>query len=245
LINTFGLAMTAVVFVVVLLTKFLEGAWIAILAMGTFFMLMKSIRRHYDNVSRELTVEADDQVLPTRVHAVVLVSKVHKPTMRALAYAKASRPNVLEAVLVDVDSAATARILEEWDQRRIDVPLKVLYSPYREIIRPVVDYTRSIRDANPRGVVAVYIPEYVVGRWWEQVLHNQTALRLKGRLLFTPGVMVTSVPYQLRSSVLAKKRVDRSVNQVRAGDVRRGQVLRRDQPKERTGPGGPTGGRRR
>src|SRR3954464_7730246 len=223
-INTFGLAMTAVVFVVVLVTKFLAGAWIAILAMGTFFMLMQGIRRHYDNVGRELLVEADDQVLPTRVHAIVLVSKVHKPTMRALAYAKAARPNVLEAVLVDADSASTARILEEGDERGIDVPLKVLHSPFREISRPIIEYVRSIRDGSPRGVVAVYIPEYVVGRWWEQVLHNQTALRLKGRLLFMGGVMVTSVPYQLRSSVLAKKRVERSVNQVRAGDVRRGRV---------------------
>ncbi len=225
-INTFGLGMTAVVLVIVLVTKFLAGAWIAILAMGTFFLLMQSIRKHYDNVGRELLVEADDQVLPTRVHAIVLVSKVHKPTMRALAYAKAGRPNVLEAVMVDADATSTARIMEEWDERRIDVPLKVLYSPYREIIRPVVDYTRSIRDANPRGVVAVYIPEYVVGRWWEQVLHNQTALRLKGRLLFTPGVMVTSVPFQLHSSILAKQRAERAVTQVRAGDVRSGRVMR-------------------
>jgi hypothetical protein len=159
------------------------------------------------------------------VHAIVLVSKVHKPTMRAVAYAKATRPNVLEAVLVDTDAAGTARVLEEWDQRGMEVPLKVLYSPYREIIRPVVEYVRSIRDANPRGVVAVYIPEYVVGRWWEQLLHNQTALRLKGRLLFTAGVMVTSVPYQLRSSVLAKQRAERLSTQVRAGDVRRGRIL--------------------
>jgi amino acid transporter len=232
-INTFGLGMTAVVFVIVLVTKFLSGAWIAILAMVIFFMIMKGIRRHYDNVGRELLVEADDQVLPTRVHAIVLVSKVHKPTMRALAYAKATRPNVLEAVLVDADSASTARILEEWDERRIDVPLKVLYSPYREIIRPIVEYTRSIRDANPRGVVAVYIPEYVVGRWWEQILHNQTALRLKGRLLFTPGVMVTSVPYQLHSSLLAKQRAERAINQVRAGDVRSGRVLQ--EPRDHSG----------
>jgi hypothetical protein len=224
-INTFGLAMTAVVFVVVLLTKFLAGAWIAILAMGTFFMLMKSIRRHYDNVGVELTAEADDLILPTRVHAVVLVSKVHKPTMRALAYAKATRPNVLEAVIVDSDSALTERIFQEWDERHIDVPLKVLYSPYREVIRPIVEYVRSIRDSNPRGVVAVYIPEYVVGRWWEQLLHNQTALRLKGRLLFTAGVMVTSVPYQLRSSVYARQREERLSHQIRAGDVRRGRVL--------------------
>jgi amino acid transporter len=229
-INTFGLAMTAVVFVIVLLTKFLAGAWIAILAMGTFFMLMQSIRRHYDNVSAELEIEADDQMLPTRVHAIVLVSKVHKPTMRALAYAKATRPNVLEAVMVDADTAASSRIMEEWDERRVDVPLKVLYSPYREIIRPIVQYVRSVRDANPRGVVAVYIPEYVVGRWWEQALHNQTALRLKSRLLFTPGVMVISVPFQLHSSVIAKQRAERMRNQVRAGDVRRGQTMRPPSP---------------
>ena len=84
----------------------------------------------------------------------------------------------------------------------------MLYSPYREVIRPIVEYAIEIREANPRGVVAVYIPEYVVGRWWEQLLHNQTALRLKGRLLFTPGVMVTSVPYQLRGSEVAKERDD-------------------------------------
>jgi amino acid transporter len=223
-INTFGLGMTAIVLVIVLITKFLAGAWIAILAMGTFFMIMKGIRRHYDNVATELTVEETDQVLPTRVHAIVAVSRLHKPTMRALAYAKAARPNVLEAVFVDTDAKATARLLEEWDQRNIDVPLKVLYSPYREIIRPIVDYTRSIRDANPRGVVAVYVPEYVVGRWWEGVLHNQTAFRLKTRLLFTPGVMVISVPYQLRSSVLAKEREERQMHQVKAGDVRRGRT---------------------
>jgi amino acid transporter len=226
-INTFGFGMTAVVLVVVLVTKFLAGAWITVLAMGTFILIMQGIRKHYDHVGEELTIEEDDQVLPTRVHAIVLVSKLHKPTMRALAYAKAARPNILEAVLVDVDSKSTARLLEEWDVRGIDVPLKVLYSPYREIIKPVVDYTRSIRNANPRGVVAVYIPEYVVGRWWEQLLHNQTALRLKGRLLFTSGVMVISVPYQLRSSALAKEREDRLLNQPQAGDVRRGRVVRR------------------
>ncbi|MGH3331091.1 MAG: APC family permease, partial [Nocardioidaceae bacterium] len=235
-INAFGLGLTAVVLVVVLLTKFLAGAWIAILAMGTFFMIMKGIQKHYDQVGDELTIAEDDQVLPTRVHAVVLVSKLHKPTMRALAYAKAARPNILEAVLVDTDAVSTARLLEEWDERGIDVPLKVLYSPYREVVRPIVDYIRSIRNANPRGVVAVYIPEYVVGRWWEQLLHNQTALRLKGRLLFTSGVMVISVPFQLRSSAVAKEREERLLNQVQAGDVRRGRILNK-RPTDRSGEG--------
>jgi amino acid transporter len=226
-INTFGLAMTAVVFVIVLLTKFLAGAWIAILAMVLFFMMMKAIHRHYERVSEELEVDESDQLLPTRVHAIVLVSKIHKPTMRALAFAKATRPNVLEGVLVDIDGASTDKILEEWDKRRIDVPLKVLYSPYREIIKPIVLYAMSIREANPRGVVAVYIPEYVVGHWWEQLLHNQTALRLKGRLLFTPGVMVISVPFQLRSSEIAREREDFDLTRLRPGDERRGRTARR------------------
>ena len=227
-INAFGLGLTGLVLVVVLVTKFLAGAWIAVLAMGTFFMLMQTIRRHYDDVAEELTVEQDDQVLPTRVHAIVAVSKLHKPTMRALAYAKASRPNTLEAVFVEADAVSTGKLLEEWDSRNIDVPLKVLYSPYREIVKPIVEYARSIRNANPRGVVAVYIPEYVVGRWWEQILHNQTALRLKSRLLFTPGVMVISVPYQLRSSELAEERAERFHAATRAGDVRRGRVPKDD-----------------
>ena len=223
-INTFGLAMTAVVFVIVLVTKFLAGAWIAILAMIVFFAIMKGIRTHYDRVAAELVVGDDDPVLPTRVHAIVLVSKLHKPTMRALAFAKATRPNVLEAVFVASEQDESDRLMQEWDQRHIDVPLKVLFSPYREIIGPVVQYAIEIREHNPRGVVAVYIPEYVVGRWWEQLLHNQTALRLKGRLLFTPGVMVTSVPYQLRGSEVGKEREDWELQRLRPGDVRRGRI---------------------
>ncbi|MCW2762058.1 MAG: amino acid/polyamine/organocation transporter, superfamily [Marmoricola sp.] len=223
-INAFGLFMTALVLVVVLITKFLTGAWIAILAMIVFFMILRSIRSHYDRVEEELVIGDDDQMLPTRVHAIVLVSKLHKPTMRALAYAKASRPNILEAVFVDVDGGKSNKLVDEWDAQRIDVPLKMLYSPFREVIRPIVQYAVEIREANPRGVVAVYIPEYVVGRWWEQVLHNQTALRLKGRLLFTPGVMVTSVPYQLRGAEQAKDRDDWELQRLRPGDVRRGRT---------------------
>ena len=226
-INTFGLGMTAVVLVIVLITKFLAGAWITIIAMGFFVLLMKAVSRHYDRVEIELAADEQDRVMPTRVHAIVLTSKLHKPTLRALAFARATRPNVLEAIYVDVDSVATARLLEEWDIRQLDVPLKVLYSPYREVVRPIIEYAQEIRRASPRGVVAVYIPEYVVGRWWEQLLHNQTALRLKGRLLFSPGVMVISVPYQLRSSEIAREREAREDERVHAGDLRRGRVRSR------------------
>ena len=226
-INTFGLGMTAVVLVIVLITKFLNGAWIAILGMAVFFAIMQAIHRHYRNVTLELAADEEDKVLPTRVHAIVLVGKLHKPTLRAVAFAKASRPNVLEGVYVSTDAPQTSRMLTEWDERNLGVPLKVLHSPYREIVRPIVEYAQEIRAANPRGVVAVYIPEYVVGRWWEQLLHNQTALRLKGRLLFTPGVMVISVPYQLRSSIAAQERAGREDARIRSGDLRRGNVVER------------------
>ncbi|QYJ04819.1 APC family permease [Nocardioides panacisoli] len=223
-INAFGLTVTAVVLVVVLVTKFAQGAWISIAAMLVLFTLMRSIKIHYDRVAAELAIADEDKVMPTRVHAMVLVAKLHKPTLRALAFAKASRPNALEGIYVSVDPAETAQLLQEWETRNTGVPLKVLHSPYREIIKPIVEYASEIRRANPRGVVAVYIPEYVVGRWWEQLLHNQTALRLKGRLLFTPGVMVTSVPYQLRSSQRAREREERGDLRVQPGDLRGGRV---------------------
>ncbi|MET7282652.1 APC family permease [Kribbella sp. NPDC005582] len=220
-INTVGLTMTGIVLVIVLLTKFTHGAYIAIIAMAALFLLMKGIRRHYDTVGRQTAVDSDETLmLPSRVHAIVLVSKLHKPTLRALAFAKASRPYTVEAVTVDVDREESDVLQAEWDRMGIPIPLKRLASPYREITRPILQYVRDIRRQSPRDVVMVYIPEYVVGHWWEHVLHNQSALRLKGRLLFTPGVMVTSVPYQLISSQAAEERQDREERV--AGQVRRG-----------------------
>ncbi len=220
LINSLGLLMTGLVLVIVLVTKFVHGAWIAVAAMVAIFAVMRGIRRHYERVSDELAPDEDEVVtLPSRTHAIVLVSKIHRPTLRALAYARAARSSTLEAVTVDVDPAETAALQEEWARRAVPVPLKVLESPFREVTRPVLDYVRGLRRHSPRDLVIVYIPEYVVGRWWEQLLHNQSALRLKGRLLFTPGVMVTNVPWQLDSSRHAG---DRSVENA-AGAVRRGE----------------------
>jgi len=203
LINGIGFGMTGTVLIVVLITKFLLGAYIAILAMVAVFVVMKAIRKHYDSVRDELALGDDpaaNRALPSRVHAIVLVSRLHKPTMRAIAYARAARPQVLEAVTVGVDRDDLVDLRARWEKLDLPVPLKVLDSPFREVTRPIIDYVRSIRRESPRDLVVVYIPEYVVGHWWEQLLHNQSALRLKGRLLFTPGVVVASVPWQLASS---------------------------------------------
>jgi amino acid transporter len=207
-INAFGASLCGVVLVIVIITKFTKGAYLVLIAMPILYVIMRAINKHYTRVAEELA-SADDAglQLPSRNHVVVLVSKVHKPTLRALSFAKATRPDTLTALTVNVDKDDTRRLMAEWEKHDLPVPLTVLESPYREVTRPIIGYIKSLRENRPRDVVSVFIPEYVVGHWWEQLLHNQSALRLKGRLLFQPGVMVTSVPWQLDSSSAAEERV--------------------------------------
>ncbi|WP_441249399.1 APC family permease [Kitasatospora sp. McL0602] len=223
-INGFGACVTALVLVIVLITKFTQGAWLAVVAAVLLFLMMRGIKRHYRAVAEELAVDDPraESVRPARVHGIVLVSKLHKPTLRALGYAQAFRPDTLEALTVSVEKESTETLKALWGTYEIRVPLKVLDSPYREITKPIVAYVRSIRRTSPRDIVAVFIPEYVVGHWWEQVLHNQSALWLKSRLLFTPGVMVISVPWQLSSAPRADHPARRAPGSVRRGEPARG-----------------------
>jgi hypothetical protein len=199
-VNGLGAVTTAVVLVIVLLTKFTHGAWIVVITMPLVLAMMLAIHRHYDSVTRELTPPASGVPLPSRVRVVVPVSKLHTPTLRALAFARALRPHSIVALTVRTSGEETDRLMEDWAEREIPVPLVVLDSPFRELTQPVVQYVREIHRESPRDVVSVFVPEYVVGHWWEHLLHNQSALRLKARLLFQPGVMVTSVPWQLGSA---------------------------------------------
>jgi hypothetical protein len=207
-VNTIGATMAGTVLLVVLATNFIKGAGYAIAATVVLFIIMNGIHRHDARVHSELAADdsGDDQLLPSRVHATVLVSKIHRPTRRALAYARATRPSLLEAITVNLEPEETTALQDEGDRHDIAVDLKVLDSPFREITSSVVGYVKSVRRASPRDVVMVYIPDYVVGRWYEHLLHNQTALPLKSHLFFTPGVMVTSVPWQMRSSQGAQGR---------------------------------------
>jgi hypothetical protein len=199
-VNAVGAATTALVLVIVLVTKFTHGAWLVVIAMPVVFVVMQRIRRHYLRVADQLRPDPGGVTLPSRIHVLVLVSRLHTPSLRALAFARATRPATLTAVTVRTNEAETARLMREWIERDVPVELTVLDSPYRDLTRPILERIAEIREANPRDVVSVYIPEYVVGHWWENVLHNQSALRLKARLLFEPGVMVTNVPWQLRSA---------------------------------------------
>jgi amino acid transporter len=217
IINTLGGSLTSAVLVIIVITKFTHGAWLVLVAMPILFVLMKSINKHYSHVSEQLVPDSDARMLPSKVHAVVLVSKVHKPTLRALAFARATRPDALTALTVNVDDDDTRQLQADWERFDIPVPLTVIESPYREITRPVVDFVKGIRRGSPRELVVVFVPQYVVGHWWENVLHNQSALRLRARLQFQPGVMITTVPWQLESS-LGRDVVDGPA----PGDLRRG-----------------------
>ncbi|AIJ23188.1 APC family permease [Amycolatopsis methanolica] len=218
IINAFGACFTGVVLAVVLITKFSHGAYLVVIAIPALFVMMRVIQGHYRRVREELAPDETGALLPSRVHALVLISTLHKPTQRALAFARAANPDTLTAITINVDEAETRELERTWEIYDVKVPLKVLESPYREITRPVVAYIKNMRRVSPRDVICVYIPEYVVGHWWENLLHNQSALRLKGHLLFEPGVMVVSVPWQLRSS--ARRDLERA-NRL-PGDVRRG-----------------------
>ena len=212
-INSIGFVLTGSVLIIILVTKFTHGAWMVVIAIPALMAIMSAIYVYYGKVSDELSLTSSANLsLPSRIHGIILVSKLHKPTMRAIYYARATRPSTLEAITVRAEEKETDELIKSWQSLEIPVPLKVLDSPFREVTRPILDYVKSIRRDSPRDVISIFVPQYVVGHWWEQLLHNQSALRLKSRLLFTPGVMVVSVPWQLVSTETMKEKTPRPVN---------------------------------
>ncbi|WP_342373462.1 APC family permease [Propioniciclava soli] len=210
-INAVGLTCTGTVLVIVLAAKFIYGAYLTVVAMALLFALMWAIQRHYAKVARETALDpSETRTLPSRVRAVILVNELNKPAMRAINFARASRANTMEAVVVAADPDAVEQLRDEWDELNPGITLTVIASPYRQVVAPFLAYVKGLRSGNPRDVVMVYLPELVVGHWWERLLHNQTGLLIKARLEFFPGVMVTAVPYQLASSQVALERAVRS-----------------------------------
>ena len=197
-INTVGAVATFVVLLVVVISKFTIGAWVPVVVIPIIILLFKGVKKHYRQVQAALAVPEDWR--PPRMNhtVVVLVGGVHRGVLEALAYARSLAPDHLVAVTVVSDEDEQARIEEQWDARGLDLPLDIIYSPYRELSRPILRFLDEIDVRWDNDIVTVLIPEFVVRRWWEHLLHNQTALFLKGRLLFREGVVVTSMPYHLR-----------------------------------------------
>jgi amino acid transporter len=199
IINAVGAVATGVVLVVVVVSKFTIGAWVPVVVIPVIILLFRGVKRHYGQVITALAVP--DGWQPPRLNhtVVVLVGGVHRGVLEALAYARLLAPDHLVAVTVVSDEEEQARIEQQWDDRGLDLPLDIVFSPYRELSRPILKFIDEIDARWDNDIVTVLIPEFVVRRWWEHLLHNQTALFLKGRLLFREGVVVTSVPYHLRT----------------------------------------------
>jgi hypothetical protein len=197
-INAVGATFTGLVLVIVLATKFTGGAYLVVIAVPLLCLIMRWVSRHYTKVTEELRPASESRVLPSRVHAVVLVSKVNEPVLRAISYARATRPSSLTALTVCVDPDEVRELQRDWVAQDLPVALTLLDSPHRDITDPIIDHVLRMRTDNPRDLVVVFIPEYVVDRWWEGLLHNQSALRIKLRLLTVPGVVVT-LPYHLQA----------------------------------------------
>ena len=195
--NGAGAATTGLVLAVVLVSKFAIGAWIPVVLIPTLILLFRGVHRHYARVQERLAVPPGWR--PPRLNhtVVVLVGGVHRGVLEALAYARSLHPDHLVAVTVVSDEDEQERIEKAWARHDISDPLDIIYSPYRELSRPILRFLDEIDTRWANDVVTVLIPEVVVRRWWEQLLHNQTALFLKGRLLFRKGLVVTSVPYHL------------------------------------------------
>ncbi|WP_169747718.1 APC family permease [Demequina subtropica] len=193
----------AAVWLVIAIFNFVAGAWFALVLVTALVFLMRGIHRHYADVKEQLAILPDDpaSARPSATHGIVLVAQLHRPALRAIAYAKAARHSSLEAVAVQVDPAATRVLQRRWGELGLSIPLVVLDSPYRDLVAPVLDHVRSIHRESPRDMVVVYVPEYIVGRWWERFLHNRATMRLRAKLLSVPRVVVAAVPWHLSSSL--------------------------------------------
>jgi amino acid transporter len=222
LINAIGAGMTAVVLIVVTVTKFTYGAWIVFVMMPILFVLMMGVNRYYRDVEKEIEVDPTTTFGSTGDHAIVLVGRMQKPTLKALDYAIAARHDSLEAVHVSLDDDQTKRLKKDWVKQNIHVKLRILNSPYRDLSHPLIQYIKSRREEHGSEVVTVYMPQYIVGHWWENILHNHKARRIRQKLLLVHGVTVALVPWLLDSSDLIYGRRSRPL----PGQDRRGEPVR-------------------
>ncbi len=204
-LNGVGTAITAVVLLVVASTKFMHGAWMVLLAIPALIYLMLAIKRHYLRIASQLVLEDNAAAVAENNgntqyghHSVIIpISGMNRPVLNAIRYARAISDDVV-AIYVRLDERQTSITQEAWSKYGMGVPLLVLDSPYRSVIEPLLDYIDEVRKDYKNGVITVILPEFVPSKWWEHLLHNQTAFLIKTRLLFRSGVVSTSVPLHLK-----------------------------------------------
>nr|MBA2437110.1 amino acid permease [Acidimicrobiia bacterium] len=197
-VNAVGAVATFVVLAVVVVSKFTIGAWIPAIVIPMIVFLLRAIHRHYQRVAALLHVPEGYRPLPHTHTVVVLVGTIHQGVLAALTYARSLAPDRLIALSVVSSPEASQEIADQWQRHHLEgIELERRYSPYRELTQPVLKYLDELDAAYENDIITVVVPEFVLGRWWEHSLHNQSALMLKGRLLFRRNTVVTSVPFHL------------------------------------------------
>jgi len=199
IINGLGGAVTAVVLVIIAVEKFTHGAWIVLIAIPALVLLTEKIHQHYLAAAEQLSLQycITEEKAYAHHSVIIPVSGLQQAVINAVRYGKALSDDVT-AVYVYIDPVETRKLQEKWDARCMGVKLEILHSPYRSVTEPLIDYIDGIREKYEDGVITVILPEFVPTKWWHHLLHNQTALFLKGILLFKKGVVSTSVPFHLR-----------------------------------------------
>jgi amino acid transporter len=197
-ISAVGALATFIVLCVFIVTKFIHGAWIVVVVIPLLVLMFRAIHKHYVGVAKQLSTEGLDALRPIKHTVIVPISGIHRGVVGALQYAKSIAPEHVQAVYVDFDEEATAKLREKWERWGAGIKLVVLPSPYRELTRPLLRYISRLERKNNNDVVTVLLPEFVPAKWWQHLLHNQSSLMLKGALLFKEGVIVISVPYHLK-----------------------------------------------
>lgn len=220
-INITGAFATGIVLVIVTITKFTHGAWIVFAVMPILYTLMIGVNRYYRDVAVELVPEQNLEFGSQGDYAIVLVGKLQKPIFKALDYAKAAEHDLLEAVHISISAEATKQLEREWIEHKIKVPLRIVNSPYRDLAWPLIDHIRAYREEHGPAVVTVYLPQFIVGHWWEHALHNHKARRLRQRLMLEHGVVIAVVPWLLDSSDIIYGRRSRPL----PGQSRRGEPV--------------------
>ncbi len=220
-INITGAIFTGVVLIVVTITKFTHGAYIVFIIMPILYVLMMGVNRYYRDVKKEIEVDSDVKFGKEGDHAIVLVGTIQKPVLKALDYAIAARHDSLEAVHISVSEVATAALELDWIRHNIHVPLNIINSPYRDLSWPLIEHIREHIAEHGSEIVTVYLPQYIVGHWWEHALHNHRANRLRNKLMLEHGVTIALVPWRLDSSDLIYGRRSRAL----PGQARRGEPV--------------------
>lgn len=200
-INGIGALATFLVLSVLVVTKFMHGAWIVVVLIPLLVIMFRAVRRHYVDVAQQLTTQGLARLRPIRHEVIVPVSGIHRGVLRALEYARAIASDHVTAVYINLDEEATQKLRAKWSEWGEGIELVVIASPYRSLIGPLTRYLDRRMKAHKDQMITVVLPEFIPARWWQHLLHNQSSLMLKGALLFKRNVIVTSVPYHLKSEV--------------------------------------------